>query len=954
MRIETVRLRALRRSLQGAPLDCGDTEAKRRDTRESLTLPDAGLSMSDSEVMEGPQWKERQALDQARLDFYELPVKRRLVVLALHAQRVAAAVAAQQQESDAQRRIQQATAERQQALDAAKRARSEAERLVAEELARLLGIEQQLSVMQQGFDTRRAERQAARDVLLGWQRRAREARQGTSDDADKTYDSLRQTLRDARAALAIALDQVDSGRSQIPDLGPDPFAKWTSDISTDAVRKQRDVLEQSTKKLTDWERRDREERAADLMNAIDTLNRERLELLDYLSSSKRGAVTGFTGAGLDQARSELRHLLLVLRYHRHVSSRWLGSLQKPDIGLRSALWHILAVLVPWALVGGLYLWWRRRAPQALAHIEARVEQADREARLSKPSVVLQMVRFGIAIHVPVQRIALFLFLTWLIPDGSRALLEVQLLLVIAGWILTGGLVVGAINAVFEIESTTRADTGNASLRLRSLRLAGRVVVAFALILLIGDRLVGQGTVYRWIFSTCWVAAIPIFLVLIRWWRETVFQRVERVRRRSPLQRWVLSHRRGWASFAAATVAGVHLFGTGAVRLLQGWAARFGSVRRIHAYFFRRELDKLGAERAATTLDPLPADLFEQLGPDRVSTEWIEPLPQPVVADVIQRIQNRQGGIFAVVGARGAGKTTLLGHLGQQGRAALHVGCAESRGLDALRTRMLTLAGLAPTTSLECFGEWADDAEHGVSVVLLDDLQTHVATAMGGLEHFDQLMALAQRRSKHAVWVLAIDEFIWPFLRRARGTQPIFDDVIALAPWSEERIGQLLDQRTADTGLTATFEDLLEELPSNADELDRQDALRARQVAYYRLLWDHANGNPGIALHLWRIALRLDRDGIGHVQRLQTPPAAQLDLLPDPALFTLRAILQRSQAAATDVVLATQLRASDVADTLRYALARGYLVEQDGLVRVSWTWLSTVVRFLERRHLLVVR
>ena len=79
------------------------------------------------------------------------------------------------------------------------------------------------------------------------------------------------------------------------------------------------------------------------------------------------------------------------------------------------------------------------------------------------------------------------------------------------------------------------------------------------VLLVSARLVGKGTVYSWVYSTCWFAAIPVFLILVRWWREVVFERVERVRRKSALQAWMLVNRSGWKSFFAAMVAAVQLF-----------------------------------------------------------------------------------------------------------------------------------------------------------------------------------------------------------------------------------------------------------------------------------------------------------------------------------------------------------------------------------------------------------
>jgi hypothetical protein len=224
--------------------------------------------------------------------------------------------------------------------------------------------------------------------------------------------------------------------------------------------------------------------------------------------------------------------------------------------------------------------------------------------------------------------------------------------------------------------------------------------------------------------------------------------------------------------------------------------------------------------------------------------------------------------------------------------------------------------------------------------------------MGGLAAFDALLATASRHSSKTTWVFALDEVIWLFLQRARGARPLFDHVIHLQPWREEEIIFLLQARTEHVGLEPSFERLLEKLPPNADEIDKQEALARRASSYYRLLWDYAAGNPGVALHMWRRSLGTGDDGVTHVRFFQALDATDFESLPDPAVFVLRAVLQLAPAKPEEIARATMLNAADVAAALRYALARGYLEERDGRYTVAWTWFRAMSLFLERRHLLV--
>jgi hypothetical protein len=175
-------------------------------------------------------------------------------------------------------------------------------------------------------------------------------------------------------------------------------------------------------------------------------------------------------------------------------------------------------------------------------------------------------------------------------------------------------------------------------------------------------------------------------------------------------------------------------------------------------------------------------------------------------------------------------------------------------------------------------------------------------------------------------------------------------VIFLKPWGEDRIAELLQQRTGEVELAPSFERLLEE--PVVDELELAEALQERKASYFRLLWDQAGGNPGVALELWRHALVRDEGGKVQVKPLRTPDAKDLEQLPDEALFVLRAILQLSPATPEQVEAATGLDGKTIQDALRYGLAHDYLQQRDQRYLVSWSWYPLLEQLLQRRQLLV--
>jgi hypothetical protein len=88
-----------------------------------------------------------------------------------------------------------------------------------------------------------------------------------------------------------------------------------------------------------------------------------------------------------------------------------------------------------------------------------------------------------------------------------------------------------------------------------------------------------------------------------------------------------------------------------------------------------------------------------------------------------------------------------------------------------------------------------------------------------------------------------------------------------------------------------------------------------------------------------------------VKIFQAPDTRELEKLPDPAVFVLRAIVQLECAAPDAVRRATNLSAPEVEDALRYGVTHEYLRKAEDRYFVTWNWFRAVTRFLQRRHLL---
>jgi hypothetical protein len=510
----------------------------------------------------------------------------------------------------------------------------------------------------------------------------------------------------------------------------------------------------------------------------------------------------------------------------------------------------------------------------------------------------------------------------------------------------GVVVVYIIDELFGHDARPTRGADTAALRLRSFLLVGRMVVAVGLSLALTRELVGRGTIHDWVLSSFWLIAIPVTLVLARWWRPIVFERLAAQRKKSGFETWLLAHQDGWLGHALVVVGGLAIMGVRGWKAARAYVSGFGLARRALAYLFRREVSKkaTGEERALSPIDPVRAAAFN---PDLPSEVMLAQVATKEIEAITRSIDAVGGGVFALVGERGAGKTTVARRILAGRPDSLLVGCPPG-GFEAFRRELLRTLGLSADANDDDICT-AIDARPDDNALLVDDAHRMVRPIIGGLEDFDRAVTLARASSKTCTWVFCIGAGIWQYVARARGARPVFDEVFELGAWGEEQVGELLEQRTRDVGLNVGFESLVAE-PEDDPELFAEQLQRTEE-SYYRLLWDHASGNPAVAVYFWGESLRLDEDGKVVVHLFEAPDTADIERLPDDAVFVLRSVVQLELAAEADIVAATRLPERQVKDALRYALFRGYLELLEGRYRIHWSWFRAVTRFLERRHLL---
>ncbi|HHH30897.1 MAG TPA: hypothetical protein ENK57_21485, partial [Polyangiaceae bacterium] len=877
----------------------------------------------------------RLELDRARLAFYELPKAARDELFVKHeAQRAkSSADKAKEDLSAAEREKREAAADRARAEAEAKRADTEAKRLVAEERVRLLGIKESQASLAADLARDRIDLGGFDELLLSWQRPADEilaakpSKRPSETQIDRVYDQLKTHLADIRTRLAAAIGSVDDPPDALVRVGDDPLQSLPVDVDRKSIAALRDELLTEEARLLQEHEKQKWERMARLFEAMDALDERRLALIPLLSADKRSRLQGFNPTAWDQARREIRHLTLYVRYHLKKSTKFVTELRTTgDTGGSAFIATITAL--KWMLPIGLFIWWRRRAEETLDAIVKNAREAANRARrgrgpADKP-VAERAVRFYKRIRGPFEWLLLIWAVIALLPEAASQMLEVRLLWTALRWLLGGQLVVRGIDAFFsedhKVARQSRMHT--AHLRFRTLKLIGRVVVTFGLVLALTSDLVGHGTIYSWVITVNWIIAIPVALVIVRWWRDVIFQLVELQRKKNAVLKWVAGADEGWQSFPAAVVGGAWLLGHNVAKFIRGRVLGIDLVKRLLAYWFRREVTKQSENRKSMVEDAeLDDAAYAALDPELRAEELVGSVADEQVADIIQRIRRPGGAVYAVVGERGAGKSTLLRRIGDRTPDTLLVKCPVD-GIAGFHRALRDALGLEPDASDDEVTRTLDKGAAD-NALLIDDAQHLVQPVVDGLEGVDRLLALARRSSVCCTWVFAFDAVIWAFFSRAREVRPLFDDIIQLKPWSEEGIVRLLEQRSGAAGIQPDFSRLVGDLPDYADEIDEIEALDRARSGYYRLLWDYSLGNPAVSLHFWRASLRVSAAG-EHVVRLFDPPSTQdLERLPDSAVFVLRAIVQLDEASVADIAEATMLDRNQVEDAIRYALVRRY-------------------------------
>mgnify|MGYP001456768957 CR=1 FL=1 len=912
-----------------------------------------------------PLEKVQAKVDALRWQFLALEPEARRKLLADHAARVAAkadapredpteteevdlAATAAEQVDAAEREATEARVEREKALREAERASTQLKRDLAAERARLLGIKEAQANYEAELGRVRQARGESHTFVKGWSTRVEELVSGTLFDdekaaeADPMYVEIREDLGTYRAQLHDALRALRAAGEDAPTPGEGLKLSGIPPEEVGDLPKLRAELKEANARLVTLAEKVGWEQVIGLRDDVVSLNESRLRLLAIGSDSLRSRMTGFGKDGVDQVERELDQISLVTqvllaRVPRLPRLLYNEVLSSPIPMLMSLAELGLLLLVFW--------WWRRRGTKILAALEHAYQQQRPATRTSIAGATA--VWYLRRIRRPLETLV---FIAVLLHALQRfgSLPSTELVWVTALWFLGGLAAILLVDAIAARDTLFSTDTGDTSaLRIHSLRVVGLNVILVGWILAMTSATVGKGAIYSWVLSTCWLLSFPVVIYLVRRWRSKIFEMYLQGHEDGRMRRFIADNRTGAGSYLAATAGGALLLAGGISRWTMRQLSGFEATRRLLAYLFRREVAKQAASARETSLVPLERKKYDRFDPEALGDDMVGEVAGELVQQVVAVTTDHGASLSAVVGERGAGKSSFLRRVQREiGEDDMRIVSCPRGGMVGLR-RELARTFEAKDAKTDTLREHL--RAQGNMVIAIDDAQRLVRPAIRGLSELDKFTEFARSVGGNVSWVVAMGTAGWNFMRRARGDRVFFEQVIELPHWSEEQLGSLIRARTKQAGLDPSFEGLA--VPKQAQTPLPAGGNRTEH-GYHRLLWDFSRGNPAVALQAWRESL-FTHEGKLVVRLFKEPSPEEIERLPLPLLFVLRAAVQLELAPPGDIVAATQLPASDVADALRFCTSKGYLEDVDGHLRLTWTWYRTITTVLVRQHLLTL-
>lgn len=673
---------------------------------------------------------------------------------------------------------------------------------------------------------------------------------------------------------------------------------------------------------------------ADLHENINELYAARLRLLEHLSDELQLEVTATDVIGVEQLKLEIEFIWEQIQFRALYLPAAMDDLaRRIQIAPLPVVWHFIKLL----LVIAVFRWWRRWLPETMRRMQSSLA----DIRPRSPAVMrrIRFIWYVEQVRRPLEwMLVMAIVFSMLRLDGLNLLLAIAETIV--QWILLGWLAVSVLNA-FAARGAAGLTGADESVRLRSLRLIAAWLVLLGLGLNLAEDLTGVATLHAWVWRLFQILALPVLLILLAWWRQPIFMRLEREKENSETVQQMLQHQKGLRSFGAAANGAFWLLANRLRRALMRTFLRVGETSSLSLTGAPVATNNESAVEAQSSIasEVLPVLLAGSSGYEKHARTERRRL--------IRRANSEQPGIVAIVGERGIGKGALLQELANAlPDAVVRLDCNSGQFAEVEEAfrQQLSISSASPGAISEAL------RQQQIKMVTVKNVHRLSRPIAGGQGELKQLTDLIEAIDQPLLWVMSIDCFAWQFLRRVRADQSSIHEAVDIPAWTEDQLSALIEQRTLEAEIEPDFS-RVQVPPEHA--VTSYDTLEERNKAgVYRMIWTLSAGNPEVALLTWSNCLYRDEDERQvYVKLPASPSTRELDSAAHNVMLVLRCIAQSELVTQEDVVDNLRLPQGAVGTAMHYCISQGWINEDNGRYRIAMRWFRTITRTLARQNLL---
>jgi hypothetical protein len=352
-----------------------------------------------------------------------------------------------------------------------------------------------------------------------------------------------------------------------------------------------------------------------------------------------------------------------------------------------------------------------------------------------------------------------------------------------------------------------------------------------------------------------------------------------------------------------------------------------------------------AENVASEGQGLPADMRATLIKGHDAFSKYASLERRAL---IKRIEAGLGAVVGVIGERGIGKNGFLRQVASaHERESLLLDCRTGDVADVVADFGKQLGIDMANTDDKALD--AALAARNIRFIGLLDFHLLVRPVMGGIGGVADMSELQERITVPLVWAVSIDRYAYELIARLRSEYMLADGLIHLRAWSEDQIGEFIQNRCESSGLRPDFSNV--RVPRQYMDV-AQDSIEDRnRVGIDTMLTALSRGNPSIAIRMFADCIRMTDDGVAEVTCPVSHDDQRFKDQPINMLLVLRVIAQVELITFDDIVANLRLEPRIVTSALQVAMTSGWVESRHGRYRISWPWFRVIIQVLARQNLL---